>query len=793
MPPRKRLGQLLTELGVIDEHQLQSALGHQKQWGGKLGGIMVQKGFCKEDEVVSALSKHLSMPAVKLSQAKVDERAVKCVSKQIAEKLHVFPYELTGSGRGEAVTIAMSDPTDLSAVDQLAFHTGKRIKPMLAGDSEIISAIQQYYGGAEEKKEPTDKLAKPAAAPAPAAAAKPAATAPAASSQFPRRIDPQQAPTPVGATPRVAPYIPPPIPAAPARPAQKLEEIEPDESMKVPTPPPPRPEPLELPESEDDGSGQMMGLEPIAAHTQVEEVAGAEELAGEGSAADEVEGLVSAGVPHEGAGEAQQMEGLEPIAAHSQEPGWETQPVQSEGWETQPAAAAPAGMGWADTTVESAPLAESVGWADETPAPEAAVAESAPQGWSAGESAEGWGGDQPAAESPGELLPMDAIIGTAEPAEGAPAEQPGWGAEEPIALAVAATAAEEPAPVEEAAPVEHVAEAPDAWASSEDPLAAQSAANDATSWSDSPPPQAGWSEQQQETSVSAETAAESAAAAEAPAETEAPPEWGEMPAEEPPAQEEPAFEAPPAEESAAEAPPPEESAAEAASPEEPAFEAPSPEESAAEAASPEEPAFEAPSPEESAAEAPPPEEPAFEAPAPVEPAFEAAPPEELAAEAAPPEELAAEAPPPEEPAFEAPPPEEPAFEAPPPEEPAAEAPQPEPPAEFSEEQGGIKLEGWVAPPPEPEPQGAGWMGQALEAVAPLSPADLGALASLGVDPNDGVAALRLLAALVRVLNHRQLLDLDEVAAEVRESRAQGAAAAADADAQAPQNGEPAET
>lgn len=84
------------------------------------------------------------------------------------------------------------------------------------------------------------------------------------------------------------------------------------------------------------------------------------------------------------------------------------------------------------------------------------------------------------------------------------------------------------------------------------------------------------------------------------------------------------------------------------------------------------------------------------------------------------------------------------------------------------------------------------MGQALEAVAPLSPADLGTLASVGVDPNDGVAALRLLAALVRLLHRRQLLDLDEVAAEIRESRAQGAAAAAEAEAQS-QNGEPAET
>src|SRR5437762_6441178 len=145
MPPRKRIGQLLTELGVIDEHQLQSALGHQKQWGGKLGAVLVQKGFCKEPDVVIALSKHLGMPAVRLGDQKIDPRAVAFVSKQIAEKLHVFPYDVSGTGRSEVVTIAMSDPTDLSAVDQLAFHTGKRIKPMLAGDTEVVAAIQQYY------------------------------------------------------------------------------------------------------------------------------------------------------------------------------------------------------------------------------------------------------------------------------------------------------------------------------------------------------------------------------------------------------------------------------------------------------------------------------------------------------------------------------------------------------------------------------------------------------------------------------------------------------------------------
>src|SRR5438270_4339266 len=181
MPPRKRLGQLLTEMKIVDEHQLQSALGHQKQWGGKLGAILVQKGFCREDQVVTALSQHLNMPAVRLADAKIDPRAVKMVSRSVAERLHVFAYEVSGSGRTELITIAMSDPTDLSAVDQLAFHTGKRIKPMLAGDSEIVQAIHQHYGGEEKDK---------AAAQAPGAkpVAPPARPAPAAQT-FPKRIE----------------------------------------------------------------------------------------------------------------------------------------------------------------------------------------------------------------------------------------------------------------------------------------------------------------------------------------------------------------------------------------------------------------------------------------------------------------------------------------------------------------------------------------------------------------------------------------------------------------------------
>src|SRR5207248_1060686 len=131
---------------------------------------------------------------------------------------------------------------------------------------------------------------------------------------------------------------------------------------------------------------------------------------------------------------------------------------------------------------------------------------------------------------------------------------------------------------------------------------------------------------------------------------------------------------------------------------------------------------------------------------------ETAPEEQPAAgqEAAPEEQTAGqEAAPEEQPAAE--------QEAAPEEQPPEEQPAGEveiPPEEFSEGQSELKLEGWVAPPAEPEPQGAGWFGEALEATTPLSPADVGTLSSVGVDPNDGVAALRALAAILRVLNRR---------------------------------------
>jgi len=230
MPPRKRLGQLLTELGVIDEHQLQSALGHQKQWGGKLGAILVQKGFCAEEAMVSTLAKHLGMPRVRLAEVKVDPRAVKYVSKQIAERLHVLPYEISGSGRSEVVTIAMSDPTDWRR------SISWRSTPA-SGSSRCSRATARSLARSTRTTAVVTRRRSPRTRwPVGGAASGCTGTgAPAGSVAGSRAGSTARRGVPAAGSTRPASYVPPPIPASkPAAPAQKLEEIEPDEVMAPP-------------------------------------------------------------------------------------------------------------------------------------------------------------------------------------------------------------------------------------------------------------------------------------------------------------------------------------------------------------------------------------------------------------------------------------------------------------------------------------------------------------------------------------------------------------------------------
>ena len=141
MAERKRLGDILKDAGLIDEFQLQSALSHQKNWKGKLGSILVELGFIRESELAKVLSEKLRIPRINLFSPEIPEEVISLLKVDSAKKLSVVPVRL----EGRVLTVAVSDPMDMEALDEVRFITGLAIKPALAMESEIKDAIKKYY------------------------------------------------------------------------------------------------------------------------------------------------------------------------------------------------------------------------------------------------------------------------------------------------------------------------------------------------------------------------------------------------------------------------------------------------------------------------------------------------------------------------------------------------------------------------------------------------------------------------------------------------------------------------
>ena len=151
MNVRKRLGEMLLEAGAIDDAQLQAALSHQRKWGGKLGQALVDLKLVTEPQIVGALSRKLGYEIVEVSalqRTPALEEALKLVPSDVAVRQTVLPIESDAS----SLTVAMSDPSNIAVVDELAFRTGRRIKIALAGDRAITAAVQRLYFPEEDRR-----------------------------------------------------------------------------------------------------------------------------------------------------------------------------------------------------------------------------------------------------------------------------------------------------------------------------------------------------------------------------------------------------------------------------------------------------------------------------------------------------------------------------------------------------------------------------------------------------------------------------------------------------------------
>lgn len=145
MSGAKKLGDILKEAGLIDDFQLQSALSQQRNWGGKLGAILLDLEFVREEDLARVMSEILRIPYVNLFDPEIPEAMIKMVKAEVAKKYQVVPVKKEGG----ALVLAMFDPLDLEAIDEIRFITGLNIKPSLAMKSEIRDAIRKYYDGEE--------------------------------------------------------------------------------------------------------------------------------------------------------------------------------------------------------------------------------------------------------------------------------------------------------------------------------------------------------------------------------------------------------------------------------------------------------------------------------------------------------------------------------------------------------------------------------------------------------------------------------------------------------------------
>lgn len=135
------------DAGLITETQLRSALSEQRKWGGKLGHTLVQMGFVDESSMVHALSRQLHIPAVDLEAVKPAEYVLKLFPVDLAERYTVFPVGADVTQK--TLTLASADPTNVDALNELAFHTEQKIQVVVTSASAIERAIRKhYYGGA---------------------------------------------------------------------------------------------------------------------------------------------------------------------------------------------------------------------------------------------------------------------------------------------------------------------------------------------------------------------------------------------------------------------------------------------------------------------------------------------------------------------------------------------------------------------------------------------------------------------------------------------------------------------
>ena len=149
-----KLGQLLISKNIITEDQLLQAIDLQKREGGRVGSNLIKLGFLTEESLVEFLSNQYSVPSVSLSKLDIDPSIIKFVPYDVANKYQIFPI----SKNGATLKLAMTDPSNVFAIDDVKFMTNYEVEPVVATESDIKEAIARHYEQSEALQDVIDNM-----------------------------------------------------------------------------------------------------------------------------------------------------------------------------------------------------------------------------------------------------------------------------------------------------------------------------------------------------------------------------------------------------------------------------------------------------------------------------------------------------------------------------------------------------------------------------------------------------------------------------------------------------------
>ncbi|MGE0632027.1 MAG: type IV-A pilus assembly ATPase PilB [Pseudobdellovibrionaceae bacterium] len=142
MAAAPKLGELLLKEGLVRPEQLQKAIEEQRKSGVRLSQILVQQGLVKEGQIQKTLEKHYQVQGIDLNAFEIDPAVISLVSRDVCEKHLVIPVMKNAN----ILVVAFADPGNMFVRDDLSFVTRMRIRPVVAGESAIVAAIDKYYG-----------------------------------------------------------------------------------------------------------------------------------------------------------------------------------------------------------------------------------------------------------------------------------------------------------------------------------------------------------------------------------------------------------------------------------------------------------------------------------------------------------------------------------------------------------------------------------------------------------------------------------------------------------------------